>query len=98
MCRDKLREIKPEPELWIDMGKYSLRDEVVISRMRLGHTLLTHGYLTDNDVPDVAPHCELCNNPPPRHLLGSHTVLGISVPGGVNFALFMAYSFCYKYS
>ena len=30
--------------------------------MRLGHTLLTHGYLMDNDVPDVAPHCELCNN------------------------------------
>ena len=28
---------------------------------------------------------------PPRHLLGSHTVLGISVPGRVNFALFMAY-------
>ena len=60
MCRDKLREI--EPELRIVMGKYSCWDEVVISRMRLGHTLLTHGYLMDNDVPDVAPHCELCNN------------------------------------
>ena len=36
---------------------------------------------------------------PPRHLLGSHTVLGVSVPGGgVNFALFMAYSFSYKFS
>ena len=57
VCRDKLREIKPEIELWIDMGKYSCRDEVLISRMRLGHTLLTHGYLMDNDVPDVAPHC-----------------------------------------
>ena len=42
ICRDKLREIKPEPELWIDMGKYFRRDEVVI---RLGHILLTHGYL-----------------------------------------------------
>ena len=30
--------------------------------MSLGHTLLTHGYLVHNDVPDVAPHCELCNN------------------------------------
>ena len=30
--------------------------------MRLEHTLLTHGYLVDNDVPDVAPHSELCNN------------------------------------
>ena len=62
MCTDKLREIKPEPKLRLDMGKYSRRDEVVISRMRLGHTLLTHGYLMDNDAPDVAPHCELCNN------------------------------------
>ena len=25
-------------------------------------TVLTHGYLMDSDVPDVAPHCELCNN------------------------------------
>ena len=30
--------------------------------LRMGHTLLTHGYLMNNDVPDVAPHCELCNN------------------------------------
>ena len=36
--------------------------------------------------------------PRPRHLLGSHTVLGMSVPGGLNFALFMAYSFSYKFS
>ena len=27
--------------------------------MRPGHTLLTHGYLVNND---VTPHCELCNN------------------------------------
>ena len=26
------------------------------------HTLLTHGHLVNNAVPDVAPHCELCNN------------------------------------
>ena len=48
--------------MWIDMGKYSCRDEVVNRRMRLGHTLLTHGYLMDNDVPHVAPHCELCSS------------------------------------
>ena len=48
-CRDKLSETKPEPEMWIYMGKYSCIDEVVVSRMRLGHTLLTHGYLMDND-------------------------------------------------
>ena len=61
-CRYKLREIKPKPEIWINSGKYSRRDEVIISRMRLGLTLLTYGYLVNNDVPDVAPHCELWNN------------------------------------
>jgi hypothetical protein len=35
---------------------------VVVNRLRAGHTLLTHGYLMDNTVPDVAPVCELCNN------------------------------------
>ena len=28
----------------------------------MGHTLLTHGYLMDDDVHDVAPHCEFCNS------------------------------------
>ena len=51
------------------MGKYSHRDEVVISRMRLGHTLLTYGYLTDNDVPDVAPHRELCALLSVKHIM-----------------------------
>ena len=36
--------------------------ENIISRMRLGHTLLTHGYLVNNDVPDVAPYGKLCIN------------------------------------
>ena len=51
--------------------KYSGRDEVIITRMRLGHILLTLGYLVDNDVNDVAPHCELCNN---ASLAVKHTV------------------------
>ena len=33
-----------------------VRDEVVINRVRMGHTVLTHGYLMNDDVPDVAPH------------------------------------------
>ena len=39
-----------------DKKYYYIREETV------GHTLLTHGYLMNNDVHDVAPHCELCNN------------------------------------
>ena len=37
---------------------------MIISRMSLGHTLFTHGYVINDDVPDVAPHCKLCNNAP----------------------------------
>ena len=51
--------MKPEPEIWIDSGKYSRWDEVIISRTRLGLTLLTHGYLVNND---VAPYGKLCIN------------------------------------
>ena len=62
-CRDKLREIIPVPGIWIDYRKGGTRrGEVVINRMRMGHTLLTHGYLMNDDVPDVAPHCEHCNS------------------------------------
>ena len=35
---------------------------MVINRVRMGHTLLTHGYLMNDDVPGMAPHCELCNS------------------------------------
>ena len=47
---------------------------------------------------DFNGHVGFLGSTPPRHLLGSHTVLGISVPGWVNFALFMAYSFSSKSS
>ena len=60
--RDKLREIIPVPGIWIDKERCTRRDEVVINRVRIGHTLLTHGYLMNDDVPDVAPHCKLCNS------------------------------------
>ena len=37
------------------------RDEVVLNRVRVGHSFITHGYLMDNDVPDVPPICNVCN-------------------------------------
>ena len=52
-CRDKLREIIPLPGIWIDKERCTRRDEVVINRVRMGHTLLTHGYLMNDGVPDV---------------------------------------------
>ena len=61
-CRDKLREIILGPGIWIDKERCTRRDEVVINKVRMGHTLLTHGYLMNDDVPDVAPKCKLCNS------------------------------------
>ena len=37
------------------------REEVVLNRLRVGHSLITHGYLMDDDVPDVPPVCNVCN-------------------------------------
>ena len=62
LCRDKLKEMKPIPVMWTGMEGCSRRDVVVNSRLRLGHTFLTHGYLMNNDVPDIVPIFELCNN------------------------------------
>ena len=58
----KLKKITPIQEMWTGMEGCSSRDEVLISRLRLGHTFLTHGYLMNNDVPNIAPICKLCNN------------------------------------
>ena len=63
MCRDKLlREIISVPVIWIYKERCTRRDEVVINRVRMGHTLFTHEYLMKDDLPDVALHCELCNS------------------------------------
>uniref|UniRef100_A0A2P2HXV0 ribonuclease H n=1 Tax=Hirondellea gigas TaxID=1518452 RepID=A0A2P2HXV0_9CRUS len=57
----KMVEIRPDIGPWKTEGTLKRRDEIVTNRLRAGHTLLTHGYLMDNTVPDIAPYCELCN-------------------------------------
>ena len=44
------------PGILIDKERCTRRDEVVLNRVRMGHTLLTHGYLRNDDVNYVAPH------------------------------------------
>ena len=39
-----LRYIKPKPEKW-QKSKETRREEVIMNRLRLGHTRLTHGHL-----------------------------------------------------
>lgn len=42
--------------------KLSRRDEVVANRLRAGHSNVTHSYLFDDQIPNLPPICELCNN------------------------------------
>ena len=38
--------VKPTVKKWSKIYKLSRREEVVINRLRLGHTRVTHGYAT----------------------------------------------------
>ena len=54
--------LKPKTWYWTeDTRKRTRRDEVVINRLRLGHTRLTHGFMFDPELQRVRPPCELCN-------------------------------------
>ena len=56
---NKLREIQEELGGW--MNHHPNRQiEVVFTRLRIGHTRLTHGYLMAGDRPPV---CEECQEP-----------------------------------
>jgi len=57
-----LVEIKSEPGKWNSKGGICRRDEVVINRLRLGHTNLTHSYLFDPAIQRPMPPCELCGD------------------------------------
>ena len=56
---DKLLEIRDEPGEW-DPAKGKRREQVVVNRLRSGHTNVTHKYLMDNKVPDVPPDFPRC--------------------------------------
>ena len=43
--RNKLMELKPTLEPWQASSRKSRREEVILCRLRVGHTYGTHGYL-----------------------------------------------------
>ena len=57
----KLRAIKTDLKPWPPYD-LSRREEVVINRIRIGHTNLTHNYLMDSETMRIPPICPLCNN------------------------------------
>lgn len=62
----KLKEIKPSTKLRLPMPK-DRRSQVIISRLRIGHTYLTHSYLINRQDPPVCEECQTALTT--RHLL-----------------------------
>ena len=47
--QNKLHSVQPELGLWPDSSQERRRDELVLSRLRIGHTYLTHRHLLVGD-------------------------------------------------
>ena len=57
----ELRTLKVRPGKWKSATmKLNRSEEVVINRLRLGHTHMTHGYLMDDNSLGQRPVCEWC--------------------------------------
>ena len=53
-----LKQIKPVTGHWSTCTRSARREEIVLCRLRLGHTRLTHSFLLDHD---VRPECDVCD-------------------------------------
>ena len=56
----QLRQIKSSPLQWNKL-ELTRKQEVILNRLRLGHTRLTHSYLMENNIP-IRPPCPWCAN------------------------------------
>ena len=56
LTNNKLREIKKSVNKW-SVNLASKKDMVVITRLRIGHTMLTHGHIINRE---PRPDCQIC--------------------------------------
>lgn len=54
---NKLRNIKPHVFPWISSNLTNRRKSIILTRLRIGHTLISHQYLMERREP---PYCEDC--------------------------------------
>lgn len=59
--RNKMLEIKPNVGEWAKEKYNNRKEQVVVNRLRCGHTLLTQQHLMEVDAGGFAPPCPLCN-------------------------------------
>ena len=52
--------VKEKPGRWKKLGKQRRQDKVVLNRLRLEHTNLTHSYRFDDNVIGQPPICNWC--------------------------------------
>lgn len=55
---NKLREVKPSVKPYSSAFIGNRKDDVVLARIRIGHTKITHQYLMNKEPP---PNCQFCN-------------------------------------
>ncbi|KAI5754364.1 hypothetical protein M8J77_008009 [Diaphorina citri] len=56
----QLRKIKPETQYWPTSSRQKRIEEVIIARLRIGHTRVSHSYLIDKK---PRPICDTCHTP-----------------------------------
>ena len=56
--RSKLKEIRETTTAWIRPPDIKRHDEVLLNRIRLGHTNITHKYLMESQPPPGCPYCD----------------------------------------
>ena len=59
-AHNKLKMIKPMVTFWDSSVQKEKPIEVILTRLRIGHTRLTHGYLMSTPH-DPVPYCNSCN-------------------------------------
>jgi hypothetical protein len=53
---NKLREIKGSVELWLKYTDLNRKNDVILNRLRIGHTKLTHGHLMTKE--EIHPYIQ----------------------------------------
>lgn len=57
----KLKSIRPSVHPWSSHVGLDRRSSIVLTRLRIGHTFLTHKYLLTRGAERQVPHCSSCN-------------------------------------
>ncbi|KAI5708058.1 hypothetical protein M8J77_015554 [Diaphorina citri] len=58
-CDNKLKNIKQDTKYWASSTRYIRKEEVVLTRLRIGHSLLTHKFLLDRQEPPTCNNCQV---------------------------------------